>query len=247
VSGYALWVLDQAKRAGARVPTHNLELGIAYLRQWLAQPRSTPSDWATAALMADTLAALGQPDLEYTTQLFEGRKNLPGFGLALLLHAAVTGKSDAALIETLASELEALVSVHGNVAQLTEPEPERLHDVFDSEARSEALLLWALLAKNPRHPLAESLARGVLARRAAGRWRSTQESAYALLALDAYGRGMEAEAPRFEAAVYFGKQPVFQASFAEPAASAKTHSISMAELAGLPRLLTFEKQGPGTL
>jgi uncharacterized protein YfaS (alpha-2-macroglobulin family) len=247
VSAYALWVLDQAKRAGARVPTHNLELGIAYLRQWLALPRATPSDWATAALMADTLAALGQADIEYTTQLFEGRKNLPDFARALLLHAAVTGKSDPALIETLASELEAQLSVHGNVAQLSEPEPERLHDVFDSEARSEALVLWALLAKNPHHPLAEPLARGVLARRAAGRWRSTQESAYALLALDAYGRAVEAARPRFEAAVYFGEQRLFQASFAEPFATAKTHSVGMAELAALPRRLTFEKQGVGTL
>src|SRR5690606_24855781 len=89
-SAYALWVLDQARRSGARVPARSLELGVAYLRQWLAEPRLRPEQWATAALMADTLAAVGQPDPQYAAQLFAGRENLPAFGRALLLHAAVT-------------------------------------------------------------------------------------------------------------------------------------------------------------
>jgi alpha-2-macroglobulin len=247
VSAYALWVLDQAKRGGARVPARSLELGVAYLRQWLAQPRTTPAAWATAALMADTLAALGQPDPEYTLQLFQERQNLPSFGRALLLHAAVTGKSDAAVIDTLTSELEAMLSIHGNEAQLTEPTRAPLSEIFDSEGRSEALALWALLSRDPRHPLAEPLARGVLQRRRAGHWQSTQESAYSLLALNAYGQAFETESPRFEAAVHFGERALFQASFAQPSALPKTHSLGMAELATLSGNLIFEKQGPGVL
>lgn len=247
VSAYALWVLEQAKASGARVPARSLELGVAYLRQWLSEPRQTASQWATAALMADTLAALGQPDPQYTAQLFAERAKLPVFARAILLHAAVTGKADAALIDALARELEALVSLHGNKAQLADAEGERLWELFDSAARSEALALWALLAKDPKHPLAEPLARGLLERRQAGRWQSTQESAYALLALDAYRRAAEAEAPRFDAAVWFGREPLFQAGFSDGAAVAKTHSIPMAALRQLSGNLTFEKQGAGSL
>jgi uncharacterized protein YfaS (alpha-2-macroglobulin family) len=247
VSAYALWVLDQAKASGARVPARSLDLGVAYLRQWLSEPRQTPAQWATAALMADTLAALDQPDPQYTAQLFAERAKLPVFGRAILLHAAVTGKGDAAMIDTLARELEAMISLHGNKAQLAEPERERLWELFDSEARSEALALWALLAKDATHPLAEPLARGLLERRQAGRWQSTQESAYALLALDAYRRAAEAEAPHFDAAVWFGREPLFQAGFADGSTVAKTHSIPMAALRQLSGNLTFEKQGPGSL
>jgi alpha-2-macroglobulin len=247
VSAYALWVLDQAKRTGARVPARTFELGVAYLRQWLSEPHAAPAEWATAALMADTLAALGQPDAEYTTQLFDRRSELPSFARALLLHAAVSGKSDPAQIATLGSELEALVSVHGNKAGVAEPSRQPLSEIFDSEARTEALVLWALLAKDPRHPLAEPLARGVLERRDAGHWRSTQESAYALLALDAYRQAWETESPQFEAAVWFGKQALLRASFDRAGSVPRAHSIGMAELARLSGNLMFEKQGPGVL
>jgi uncharacterized protein YfaS (alpha-2-macroglobulin family) len=247
VSAYALWVLDQAKASGARVPARSFELGVAYLRQWLSEPRQTQAQWATAALMADTLAALGQPDPAYTAQLFAERTKLPAFARAILLHAALAGKAGATVSDTLARELEAMISVHGNEAQLAEPARTSLWELFDSEARTEALALWALLAKDPKHPLAEPLARGLLERRRAGRWQNTQESAYALLALDAYRRAAEAEAPHFEAAVWFGRERLFQAGFAGRSAAAKTHSIPMAALRRLSGNLTFEKQGPGSL
>jgi len=252
VSAYALWVLDQAKESGARVPARSFELGVAYLRQWLGEPRRTPAEWATAALMADTLAALDQPDPEYTAQLFAERAKLPSFARALLLHAATaapaaTGKTDPALIDTLARELEALISLHGNKAQVADPARETLWELFDSEARTEALALWALLARDPGHPLAEPLARGLLERREAGRWKSTQESAYALLALDAYRRAREAEGPHFQAAAWFGRERLFQAGFEGPSTLAKSHAIPMAALRQLSGNLTFEKQGPGTL
>lgn len=247
VSAYSLWVLDQAREAGARVPARSLELGVAFLRQRLSEPRETPAEWATAALMADTLAALERPDPEYTAQLFAERARLTVFGRALLLHAATTGKADPTLVDTLARELEAMIVLHGNKAQLAAPEPETLWELFDSEARTEALVLWALLAKDAKHPLAEPLARGLLERREAGRWRSTQESAYALLALDAYRRAAEAEPPRFDAAIWFGRERLFAASFADGATVAQAHFVPMPALRQLSGYLTFEKQGPGSL
>ena len=219
VSAYALWVLDQAKRAGARVPARVYDLGVAFLRQTLGEPRVTPEARVTAALALDTLAALEQPDREYTAQLFEQRGELPAFGKALLLHAAVTAKAEPTSIETLTKELEATLTLRGNQAQLAEPGHTLLDRVFDSEARTEALALWALLAKDPAHPLGEPLARGVLARRDAGKWRSTQESSYALLALDAYRRARETATPELDASVWFGEKSVLQASFRGPDAA----------------------------
>lgn len=246
-SAYALWVLEQAKRAGARVPTRSADLGVAYLRRELAEPQARPDQWATAALMLDVLATLGQPDPEYVTRLFEARRELPSAGRALLLHAAVLGKSDAALVATLAAELQAGIGLDGDQAHLAAPDPEPSGLTFDSEARTEALALWALLAADPAHPLAAPLARGVLARRNAGGWRSTQESAYALLALDAYRRAREPDSPRFDAAVWLGRERLLTAAFEGPSAQPRGRSIGMAELRGSPGNLVFEKQGTGTL
>ncbi|MEY2934221.1 MAG: hypothetical protein RL033_4970, partial [Pseudomonadota bacterium] len=118
VSAYALWVLWQAKQAGARLPQRTFDQGVAYLRQWLATAPDAPdareplaARLATAALMVDTLAALGQPDTEYLTRLFERRNELPTFGRALLLHAAASknpggAAPDAGMLSTLTQELE---------------------------------------------------------------------------------------------------------------------------------------------
>jgi alpha-2-macroglobulin len=246
-SAYALWVLDQARRAGARVPARVFELGVAYLRARLEPTPANAAEQATAALMLDVLAALGQPDPAYLARAFEQRQKLPSFARALLLHAAVGGQGSAAMVDELARELEASITLHGNVAQVAEPERDSLDELFDSEARTEAMVLWALLAKNAQHPLAEPLARGVLERRQAGRWRSTQESAYALLALDAYRRTHEAEPPRFEAAVRFGERSLLGASFESASAQPKSLSVGMAELRQLSGNLLFEKTGQGTL
>ena len=246
-SGYALWVLWQAKQAGARIPERAFLQGANYLRQFLGQTRDTEAAWATAALMVDVLAALGQPDAEYVAQLFEQRAKLPSFALALLLHAAASGASDTGMVGSLTRELEALITLHGNKAQVQEAHPGEFAELFDSEARTEALVLRALLRYSPQHPLASALAKGVLDRRVAGRWRSTQESAYALLALDAYRQAQERELPQFDAAVWLGERKLLQSAFKGPSVHAATHRLGMPELRGAAGQLIFEKQGPGTL
>lgn len=246
-SAYALWVLWQAKAAGAQVPERVFEQGVSYLRQALGTAQQTRPGLVTAALMLDVLATLGQPDAQYVSQLFERRAELPDFSKALLLHAAQLGKGDASIVTTLTHDLENLISLHGNKAQIQSQGREAFPELFDSEARSEALALWALLAVNPEHPLALPLAQGVLGRRAAGRWRSTQESAYALLGLDAYRRAREKDSPRFEAHVWLGQRSLSSGAFDGPSTSARLVRLPMAELGQSAAPLVFEKQGTGTL
>jgi uncharacterized protein YfaS (alpha-2-macroglobulin family) len=246
-SAYALWVLDQAKRAGARVPARVFEQGVAYLRNQLEPTPSNPQELATAALMLDVLATLGQADAAYLSRAFEQRQKLPVFGRALLLHAAVSGQGPAAIADELTRELEATITLHGNAAQVAEPARDLLDEVFDSEARTEAMVLWSLLSKNPAHALAEPLARGLIERRQAGHWRSTQETAYALLALDAYRRTHEPEPPHFDASVSIGTRSLLAASFESASTEPRGRSIGMTELRQLSGNLLFEKQGQGTL
>jgi alpha-2-macroglobulin len=109
------------------------------------------------------------------------------------------------------------------------------------------MVLSALLSVNPKHPLAERLARGLLDERRGGTWSSTQETAYALLALDSYRRKQEAVAPDFEAVVRFGTQQL--ARTAHRGRSLETHGVflPMAQLPATGARLVFEKHGEGTL
>lgn len=247
LSAYALWVLWQTKQAGARIADRVFEQGVGYLRRELPRGEGELPELATAAFMLDVLAALGQPDPEYVTRIFEQRAALPAFARALLLHAAQAGGSDAALVRTLSDELAALVVLRGNAAQLQAPDPEPYRQLFHSEGRSEALALWALSSVDPRHPLAPPLARGVLDRRKAGHWQNTQESAYSLLALDAYRRAFEADVPSFEAAAWLGEQRLFTAAFQGGSTQAQSRRLGLGELGAAGQRLVFEKQGQGTL
>ena len=75
------------------------------------------------------------------------------------------------------------------------------------------MVLRALLAIDPGHPLASRLAKGLLAARNHGAWRSTDESAWALLALDDYRRAQERVTPAFDAAVLLGGAKVEESRF----------------------------------
>jgi uncharacterized protein YfaS (alpha-2-macroglobulin family) len=235
---------------------------VAYLRQWLggAAQGGAPGDasgspaarLATAALMVDVLATLGQPDAEYVTRLFEQREKLPTFARALLLHAAVTQSAsgpaaDAALLSRSREELERLVTLRGAKAQVEDAPAEQFAELFHSEARSEALVLWALLAADAAHPLAAPLAQGILDRRDGGHWRSTQEGAYALLALDAYRRAQETAEPHFDASVWLGQRRLLEASFSGGSARSVSQQLAFAALGTEPENLLFQKQGTGAL
>jgi alpha-2-macroglobulin len=255
LSAYALWTLGEARKAGVRIPERVFESGRSYLRDYLSSAREQPDFFATAPLVLDVLGVQGEPDLGALSFVFERRPELPLFGKAFLLHAAIASKAGPALSETLRRELEARVDLRGNQASLQRDEKELYPALFDSGTRTHALVLWALIAAEPRHVLGAPLAQGLLTARRERGWQSTQESAYALLALDAYRRAQEPAPPSFAVAVWFGKERLLDHEFAAKAAPSRFESLPMARLrvggeaaAGAgPQALIFDKHGDGTL
>jgi alpha-2-macroglobulin len=256
LSAYALWTLGEARKAGVRIPERVFESGRAYLRGYLNDSRERPEFLATAPLVLDVLGVQGAPDLGALSFVFERRAKLPVFGEAFLLHAAVASKAGASVTETLRRELEARVDLRGNQANLQRDESEPYPELFDSGTRTHALVLWALLAAEPRHVLGAPLAQGLLTARRERGWQSTQESAYALLALDAYRRAQEPTPPSFEVAVWFGKERLLSHQFAARSGPSLLEALPMARLravnevsagAAAPRSLIFDKRGDGTL
>ena len=248
VGAYALFVLSQASQHGASVPKPVFERGRDYLRRYLAETTEDHYRLPTMAFVVDVLADMGTPDFGYMQKLYERRKELPLFAKALLLHALGVSQASKSLIAALAPDLENSLRIENDSAFVAENTGDEYAVLMDSQARTAALVLRALLVVRPDHPLAAELARGILAQRVRGSWRTTQETTYSLLALDAYRKAQEKVAPDFEVKAWLGQSALLDAQLRGRSLSVQQTEVSVAKLPGLTGAsLLFEKHGPGTL
>ncbi len=248
VGAYALFVLSQASQHGVTVPKPVFERGRDYLRRYLAETAEDQYRLPTTAFVVDVLADMGSPDFGYMQKLYDRKKELPLFGKALLLHALGVSKASKTLISGLLPDLESSLRIENDSAFVAENTGDEYAVLMDSEARTAALVLRGLLAVRPEHPLGSELARGILLQRKNGTWRSTQETAYCLLALDAYRKAQEKAVPDFEVKALLGQSQVLDAELRGRSLSVQQTEVSVAKLAGLNGAsLLFEKRGPGTL
>ena len=210
VSAYALWSLSLAKKSGSPVPDRTIESGKTYVRRYLDTYTSAPYGLVTAAFMADVLAEIGAADPGHMNRLYEKRSELPLFARALLAHAMAVGGGDEKARDEMVRDLEGHIRVQGNKALVAENHGNAYAELMDSTTRTNALVLRTLLAVKKNHGLAEPMTRGLLGARDKGSWRNTQESAYALLALDEYRKAQEVEDPDFTATVWLGDDQIVQ-------------------------------------
>jgi uncharacterized protein YfaS (alpha-2-macroglobulin family) len=181
------------------------------------------------------------------TRLYEARRDLPLFSKALLLHAMVVSKHDRKTAGALSREIEGELILSANTAKARENVGDGYAMLMDSPVRSTAMVLRALLAHDASHPLAPKLARALLEARRGGTWRSTQETAYSLLALDEYRRAQEKQVPDFVATVWLGQSEVTRERFSGRSALAEMSRFPLAKLGAAGSLLTFRKEGNGIL
>lgn len=204
---YALWGLGEAKRRGVDIPASTLEDASRTVKGWLSK-LDTDYGRATAPFILDVLAENGHPDPARIGIAFEEGPSLPLFSKAFLLHAMVLAKVDTRLIDQLIKELENSIRLDGSIARVATNLGDRYAALMDSDARTTALVLRALLAAKPNHPLAAKLAMGLLADRKGGTWRNTQETAWSLMALADYKKAQEKTPPNFLAHVFLGQTEI---------------------------------------
>jgi len=168
---------------------------ISLARREAEQPGSTVAplsfdyfDNTQRALVAFVLAELGQPVVAAHSALFGNRATLPLFARGLLLMTLHRTAPEDLRVATLTEELLATVSASERSATVREQLPYNLDALFHSAARTQAVVLMALLRVQPKNPNLLKLARGLLAERVQGTWKSTQDNAWALLALRDYTR-----------------------------------------------------------
>ncbi|MCA9657881.1 MAG: hypothetical protein KC486_06015, partial [Myxococcales bacterium] len=231
---YAIWVLGLAREAGVAVPEAPLAKAHAALNAHLSAPLpTTPWGQRTAlierAFAAHALASAGEPPGETLALLFERLAELPPFARAILLMAVHAADPRDPRVATLRRQLSAALEARAGAAHVLVDEA--LGDAFyDSQVRTDAIALVALLQVAPDDPRIEPLARGLTRSRVGGRWRNTQENAWALLGLARYAAARERDAPDHRLTAWIGAAQVLDVERRAPAAPPEHARVAMPDL-----------------
>ncbi len=233
VTAYALLGLSLAKQHKMPVRDAVFNKAVEFLRDWLNYRSESPYAYAEAVFVADALAeaeiamqgrvnSAGLP--KWIHNIVRQRKGLSPSSLAMLLGAAKKAGNAAAdekELSAMSAELEAFIRLDGPNARVIEALSEEDGSLLDSSARTQALVLRALITANPAHPLGDRLVKGLLSDRNASGWKTTQENAWALLALSEYARRQERADTAYSGVALLSGKELGRVQFENKASSAR--------------------------
>jgi hypothetical protein len=189
---YAADVLVEAKKAGREVPDPLHDGLIRYLSQSIDGWASTDSKLGLAAYACYVLARAGSPQYSWMARLEEKMREA-GAGAPMRLSAQARFHLAAAMIACgqKSAALPLVADARPTVAARS------TGGALDSPAREEAVMLLVLLDADPQSPQIPALAERLRGHVKIGRWGTTQENAFAILALgklaSRLGRSPEAQ------------------------------------------------------
>jgi alpha-2-macroglobulin len=178
-SAYAAWVIAGLQQEGVEVPAEKWKHLLDYLSQSLRGLAKIHDELRLneEAFVLLALAAAGQAEPSYYEELISRKAELSRETRAVLALAILAGNgANRSVVDSLLD------------AKAAAPESESL---YGGNARENALLLLAWSRYKPRSSEIGPLVKELLAARHSGRWGTTQENAWALLALSNYYRTTE--------------------------------------------------------
>lgn len=245
---------ERARAKGFAVPEDALERSRAYLRGVEGRIPKWYGDDARHTLLAyalDVRARLGDADAGRARRLARevGIPKLSFEALAFLLPTLAADNGSRAEAEALRRHLANRVTETAATAHFAVDFGDDGYLLLHSDRRADALVLAALIGDQPQSDLIPKLVAGLLASRRAGRWQSTQENVFVLLALDRYFNAYEKVSPDFVARLWLGARYAGEQSFRGRSSERRTLRVPMAHLAaqGRETPLVLAKDGPGRL
>jgi len=182
-SAYVVFGLLEARENGYAVAESVLANGIRYLKDNLPTLKRNDAAWQfnRHAFVLYVLARAGELGAGQTNFLYEHRASLSLYGKAYLAQAIHLLDAEDARLPSLISDLEtaALTSAAGRHWEEAAPDERN----WNTDTRTTAIVLNALVQVDPNNPLNAAAVRWLVSNRRAGHWDSTQETAWALIAL----------------------------------------------------------------
>ncbi len=189
VTAYALLGLVEARDSDLQVPAEMINRAIAFLQARLPAFTQNTPDWELnrGAFILYVLARSGNTNVQALEALFVWREKMALYARGFLAQAY--GLSPDALgfqdkINTLLSDIQsaAIVSATG----IHWEEGRRDWWNWGSDTRTTAILLQTLVAFTPESELIPNVIRWLMVARRADAWETTQESAWAVMALTSW-------------------------------------------------------------
>jgi alpha-2-macroglobulin len=196
LTAYVLLGLVEAQQAEFAVDEDVIEETVDFLQDSLGRPRDLEKHWEAnrQAFILYALAEAGEGDLSRTVTLFKRRASLDTFGKAYLAMAfGLLEPEKSSRVDTLLSDIsgEAIISATG--AHWEEEQVD--YYAMNTDTRSTAIVLAALARLAPSTSQGEGWGEGLAANAVRwlmavredgahrGAWETTQETAWAVIAL----------------------------------------------------------------
>ena len=176
-----------------------------------------------------------------------GVEKMPLEALGWLL--TVLSPGGGAEVEAIRKHVNNKVTETAAGAHFTTSYSDSSYLILASDRRTDGVLLEALIGDQPKSDLIPKLVADLLDHRTRGRWGSTQENAFVLLALDRYFNTYEKETPDFVARAWLGKEYAGEHAFKGRTTERFQIDVPMALVAQTAEAqpLAIEKKGPGRL
>jgi uncharacterized protein YfaS (alpha-2-macroglobulin family) len=185
ITAYVVYGLAKAQESGYAVGPNVLQRALGYLDRQLVGARRL-SSYREANRQAYILYAMAEAGAtgrasEYTGDLYAHREKLSHYGRALLALTLDRVEDGDARIQTLLSDLNNAAILSATGAHWEEQQPDRW--AMNTDTRSTGIILDALARLDPGNALIPNVVRWLMVARQDGIWETTQETAWALVAL----------------------------------------------------------------
>ncbi len=185
LTAYVVFALVKAREADFAVRSDVLERGVRFLKGALVTARDLGSyrEANRQAWILYVLAEAGETGAasEYTDDLYDRRERLSHYGRAFLaLTLGLIDENDRR-IQTLLADIQNAAIPSATGMHWEEADYDRW--AMNTDTRSTAVILDALVRLDPENALIPNVVRWLMVARRDGIWETTQETAWALIAL----------------------------------------------------------------
>ena len=251
VSIHAANAIYMARAKGYEVPDEMFKRSQRYLENiesHIPHWYSESSKRSIRAYAVDVLRSIGKPNPEKAQKLY-AECGVKGLGLDDLgwllptLHEAGCTKQ----VSEIRTYLNNNVSETAGAACFNTSYSDEAYLLMSSNRRTDGILLRALITVDPKNDLIPKLVRGLLNHRTKGRWGSTQENVFILMALDRYFNVYENIEPDFVARMWLGDNYAGEHKYKGRSADYHETFVPMKDLSTTGSDLLISKEGQGRL
>ncbi|MGQ9467058.1 MAG: Ig-like domain-containing protein [Anaerolineae bacterium] len=183
ITAYVLFGLVKAKEAGFAVEERVIRNGVDYLQQQVrpVDDLKGPQEANRQAFILYVLTEAGAVREADLANLYEVRGRMGYYGRAYLGMALGILNPEDRRLNTLLADLSSAAIMSGTSVRWQEAQPEPWN--WNTDTRTTAIVLAFMARFDPQNRLAPGAVRWLMRARTADHWETTQETAWALIAL----------------------------------------------------------------